>query len=43
MSESTVYECPECEDRKMVYHTEGLSPTVWCACNGFVIMDIVEQ
>jgi len=41
MSESVVYECPKCGDRKLVYHNqEGLHPQVWCACDGFTTMDV---
>jgi hypothetical protein len=42
MPVSTVYECPECGDRTMVdHHSESLPPTVWCNCEGFIVMDVV--
>lgn len=45
---SQVYECPECGDRKMVdYSMAGkastVKPTVWCPCDGFIVMDKVEH
>ena len=41
MSETVIYECPHCGDRKLVSHTQaGLHPQVWCNCDGFVLMDI---
>jgi len=44
MSETVVYECPECGDRKLVEHNQtGLHPQVWCGCGGFVTMDIDHQ
>jgi len=41
MSETIVYECPDCGDRKLMIYTQaGLPPQVWCSCDGFVPMDI---
>jgi len=41
MSKTVVYECPECEDRKLVTHNQrGLHPQIWCNCEGFITMDI---
>jgi len=41
MSETVVYECPECGDRTLCSHTQdGLHPTLFCNCDGFVTMDI---
>ena len=28
----TVYECPECGDRKLVSHSPTIPPTIWCPC-----------
>jgi len=43
MSETTIYECPKCEDRKMLqWKGEGLAPNMWCSCDGFNIMETVE-
>lgn len=41
---SQVYECPECGDRKLAdyYSTNGLKPTLWCNCEGFVVMEEIE-
>jgi len=35
----TVVECPECEDRKLIDHTQDLAPSVWCSCDGFNKME----
>jgi len=40
MSTTVIYECPKCEDRTLVQHTqEGLHPEVWCDCDDFTIME----
>lgn len=41
---SQVYECPECKDRKLVdYSKSGGVPTIWCPCDGFVVMEKVDR
>jgi len=41
---SQVYECPECGDRKLAdYSANSPTPTLWCSCEGFVMMDTVDE
>jgi predicted RNA-binding Zn-ribbon protein involved in translation (DUF1610 family) len=42
MSETVVFECPQCGDRKLVTHNQQLHPTIWCNCGGgnFKTMDV---
>jgi hypothetical protein len=39
---STVYECPECEQRILADYKQQLPPTVWCNCEGFIKMEEIS-